>query len=295
MTIELKKGVRYRMPVVFGPAPGPRQKADGTPWTAEESGTMNAQWLTVNYLTHPASIDRILPPGFSLRGEPIVSVSLAFFNNLYWLAGRGYGIVMVELPVTYRGKTETIEGRFCPVMWEGMSDAIMTGREELGFPKLFADIPAMRGSAAAGAASGEASWLGHRFFDAAVRGLKQVAGEKGLPGAAGAQMFYKYLPRTSIGGREGADVQYVTTSLDPPGQGQEVSSIDFSKYQFKKWTGEGSLAWHRATFQQLPTTFHVVNGMADLEILRYLPAEMIEFSGPGIGVSANRQRAVEPA
>ena len=31
---------RYRMPVGFGPAPGPRQKADGTEWTADETGTM---------------------------------------------------------------------------------------------------------------------------------------------------------------------------------------------------------------------------------------------------------------
>jgi hypothetical protein len=108
-------------------------------------------------------------------------------------------------------------------------------------------------------------------------------------------MFYKYMPRTSIGGREGADVAYVTTSLDPPGQGRADSSIDFSKYRFKKWLGSGSVTWHSATFQQLPTTFHVVNGMADLEILSYISAEIVEFSGPGIGVSVNHQRAIEAA
>jgi hypothetical protein len=36
MSFEFRPHVRYRMPVMFGPAPGPRQKHDGTPWTAEE-------------------------------------------------------------------------------------------------------------------------------------------------------------------------------------------------------------------------------------------------------------------
>ncbi|MFI4914373.1 MAG: acetoacetate decarboxylase family protein, partial [Steroidobacterales bacterium] len=248
MGAEIKQGVRYRMPVVFGPAPGPRQKADGKPWTAEETGTMNAQWLSVSYLTHAAKLERLLPPGFRLRDEPVVTVAFSFFNNLYWLAGRGYGIIMVEFPVTYLGKVETIDGRFCATMWEGRPDAIMTGREEIGFPKLFANIPPMQGSAASGAVSGEASWFEHKFFEVEAHGLKEVEGAKGLPGPTGPQLFYKYVPRTSIGGREGADAAYVTTSLDPPGQGRSDSSIDFSKYRFKKWSGSGSVKWHRATF-----------------------------------------------
>ena len=55
------------------------------------------------------------------------------------------------------------------------------------------------------------------------------------------------------------------------------------------------MSWHRATFQQLPTTFHVVNGLADIEIVEYVGSEIIEFSAPGIAVCANTMRAVEPA
>jgi hypothetical protein len=40
---------------------------------------------------------------------------------------------------------------------------------------------------------------------------------------------------------------------------------------------------------------HVVNGLADLDVLDYGGAEMIAFFAPGIGVSANTIRAVEPA
>lgn len=57
----------------------------------------------------------------------------------------------------------------------------------------------------------------------------------------------------------------------------------------------GAVRWHRATFEQLPTSFHAVNGMADLEIVDYVSAEMVEFSAPGVAVSANTFRVVEPA
>src|SRR5450631_2236672 len=58
-----KPGVRYRMPTVFGPAPGPRQKGDGTQWKAEETGTMHAHDITVRYLTQHAKLLTLLPPG----------------------------------------------------------------------------------------------------------------------------------------------------------------------------------------------------------------------------------------
>lgn len=296
MTVNLKPGVRYRMPIVFGPAPGPRQKADGTPWKPEETGTMNCQWMTVSYRTRRDKLENILPPGFALRGEPVVHVSLSFFRNLYWLAGRGYGILYVEVPVVYTGKGETIEGSFCPALWEGIPDAILTGREELGFPKLFADIPDLRVDKQKGTAGGEASWFDFKFFDIELHGLTETAGEKKLPGAGGAALFYKYVPRTGIGGMGGSDVTYATTSQPLPGTPSDSSPIKFSDANFKKWKAEGgSVKWHRAAFEQLPTTFHVVNGLADLDILEYSGAEMIEFSAPGIAVSAGTFRAVEPA
>ncbi|CAD5201566.1 acetoacetate decarboxylase family protein [Pseudomonas sp. FEN] len=288
MTFEFKPGVRYRMPAVFGPAPGPRQKSDGKLWSMEETGTMNAQWMTVSYRTERASLERILPPGFALRGEPQVHVSLAYFRNLYWLAGRGYGILNVEVPVVYTGATETIEGAFCPVLFEGIPDAIMTGREELGFPKLFADIPDLNIDHGAGTAGGEASWFGFKFFDIELNGLSETSGDKRLPGPGGATLFYKYMPRTGPMGSGGCDTAYVTTSQPLPGAPGDTSPIKFSDANFRKWKGTGgSVKWNRATFEQLPTTFHVINGLADLEVLEYLGAEMIEFSGPGIAVSAN--------
>ncbi|RWA52268.1 acetoacetate decarboxylase [Cupriavidus sp. UYMSc13B] len=288
---------RYRMPIMFGPAPGPRQHPDGRMWTAEEAGLVNVQWMKLRYRTDPAKLEKLLPEGFSLRGDPIVSVNCAWFNNLYWLAGRGYGILAVDFPVTYQGKTERLDGALCPIMWEGSPDAIMTGREELGFPKMFARFSDIDWDEGAGRASCDAAWYDHTFFDITLTDLVEEQNpKKQLPGSdGGAQMYYKYMPRTSPGGRDGADLGYVTTSGASAGSGGAVPNMNFDEFDFRRWTGKGTLAWHKATFEQLPLSFHIVNGIADLDVLEYVDAEMVQFTGPGIGVSMNAHRAVEPA
>jgi len=296
MPFEFQPGARYRMPVVFGPAPGPRQHPEGRMWTREEGGTMTAEWMKVGYRTDAAKLEKLLPPGFSLRGDPIVSVSCAWFKNLYWLAGRGYGILSVDFPVSYQGKTERHDGAFCPVLWEGHPEAITTGREELGFPKLYADFTEIAWDQEKGTAACTASWLGHRFFDIGLSDMvEEVGAEKKLPGSGGgAQLYFKYMPRTSPGGRDGADVAYATTAAPPPGTVSAAQNINFDDFDFRKWNAKGSLGWSRATFEQMPVSFHVVSGMADLPILEFVDAEMVAFSGPGIAISVNAMRAIDP-
>lgn len=294
MTFEFKPNVRYRMPVMFGPAPGPRQKGNGVPWAAEESGTANVQWATIAYRSDRAKLEALLPPGFQLT-EPHVYVTLGFFRDLYWLAGRGYGIVNVEIPVICTGKDQTIEGGLCLVLWEGRPDAITTGREELGFSKLYADIPDERLQPNTGKVSGSASWFEHKFFELEMHGLEeeQATGRR-LLGPKGGPIFYKYMPRTGPFGSGGCDVAYATCAHTRPGEESNDQTIAFDDAKYQIWRAKGGMVkWNRATFEQLPTTYHVVNGMADLPILEYLSAEMIEFSAPGIAVATNKLRVLE--
>lgn len=294
MTCAINPGSRYRMPVVFGPAVGPRQHPEGRMWKPEETGTMNSDWMRIAYRTDPAKLERLLPPGFELRGEPILSVSCAWFRNLYWLAGRSYGILSLDFPVTYRGKDETIEGSFCPVIWEGKAEAIVTGREELGFSKILADFTEINWNREAGTAECAAHWHDHTFFDIALTELVEEANPtKVLPGSGGGpQLYYKYMPRTSPNGAEGADVQYVTTGAP---KGSTAANIIMDDFEYRRWTGKGSCNWHKATFEQLPLTFNIVNTVAALDILEVVDVELVSFSGPGIAISVNSMRAVEPA
>jgi hypothetical protein len=45
------------------------------------------------------------------------------------------------------------------------------------------------------------------------------------------------------------------------------------------WRGKGRVAFRHGTFEQLPTLFHVVNALADFEILEVTEAGMVETVG----------------
>jgi len=148
-----------------------------------------------------------------------------------------------------------------------------------------------------GAIRGEASWFDFKFFEIEMHGFEEVeVQQRQLLGAKGGPIHFKYMPRTSVFGTGGADAAYVTTSRPLPGVQADVSPIRFEDATFRKWKGTGgSVLWNRATFEQLPTTCHVVNGVADLDVLEIVSVEMIEFTAPGVAVATNSHRAVEPA
>ena len=45
------------------------------------------------------------------------------------------------MPVTFQSDAETVEGDFILAMWESLADPVVTGRADLGWPKLWANIP----------------------------------------------------------------------------------------------------------------------------------------------------------
>jgi hypothetical protein len=53
-------------------------------------------------------------------------------------------MIRVWRPVTFKGQRDQAVGRFLALMWENLADPIVTGRAEIGQPKLYAEIPARR-------------------------------------------------------------------------------------------------------------------------------------------------------
>ena len=78
MSYNFEPGRIYRMPTHFGPTPGPRQwpDANGRDWKH------SARTLTVSasFLTDAARLDRHLPEGFTLIGEPVVTVDFHYMS-----------------------------------------------------------------------------------------------------------------------------------------------------------------------------------------------------------------------
>ena len=138
MTYRFDPNRIYRMPTHFGPAPGPRQMPDGIKTDSKASPRRLS--VTASFLTDAAPLERHLPEGFALAGEPVVSVEFHYMTDIDWLAGRGYTMIWVSWPATFTGRRDHASGKFLAVVWENLADPIITGRCEIGHPKLYAEI-----------------------------------------------------------------------------------------------------------------------------------------------------------
>lgn len=256
------------MPVGFGPTIGPRQGPDGRDFNGTWSKNTT---LSVTFYSDPDAIGRLLPPGFEPSPDGRVTVQALYNTDFAWLAGRGYNWVEVLFGATYRGAEDVVAGDFVVVMWESVPDPVLPGREELGLPKMFAEIPAWK--VAGGRTTVHASWEGLEFCRMTLDGLElapwddaaeatATPAKGGLTVNGGSRLYYKYIPRTGEWGQ--ADAAYCTCS---PAANYDVKVID-------SWQGTGSVDFTGATWEQLPTLSHIVNPLAALPVLRQGEARM---------------------
>ncbi|MEM6415394.1 MAG: acetoacetate decarboxylase family protein [Pseudomonadota bacterium] len=232
----------YRMPTHFGPSAGPRSDPQGRrfDWSAMEVTT-----VAITLDTEGDTIERVLPPGFKRLGAPRVTLAFSYFRNLPWLAGRGYNIFGVRVPSQYND----VVGELSLVLWENLADPIITGREELGVNKIYCELPEPRRYAHS--ISCEASWLGYRFCSLKVKDLKKAPPPERDEETQGQLLHYKYIPTTEEWGD--ADIKYAT--LTPEVQGATLLSCE---------TGTATIEWGNPTWEDMPTQFHIVNGLKDL-------------------------------
>lgn len=269
MSYKLLPQRMYRMPTHFGPTPGPRQGPDGRRFANVDSPRMRI--ITVSFLTDRQQLMDLLPDGMGLElaGEPVVTVEAAYMTEIEWLAGRGYNTLGVQFPVAFRGKVDRVTGPVLLVLWENLCDAILSGREELGFSKIYCDLPEPR--ILQGETHCVASWLGFRFMDLHVRNMAPTtsgeADASGDPSSEEGTVHHKYFPR--IGEWGTADVSYLTftPSLAPDLKVQEA------------WRGDGTVVFHKATWEDMPTQYNIVNALRDLTVVEYRGAQMITTVG----------------
>ncbi|WP_164940747.1 acetoacetate decarboxylase family protein [Bradyrhizobium zhanjiangense] len=241
----------YRMPAHFGPTPGPRQGPDGGPfdWSDQPKRTL----IVARFLSEESALQRLLPSGFIVDGEPVVTVEIQYWTALAWLAGRGYNTLSLKLPVSYHGRQRRWTGHFLAVIWENMPDAIISGREELGYNKLYAEIPEPR--VLDGCHHYSAHWFGNSFMTLELSALTDAPLESAPRVPGDGILHHKYVPRTGCRGQ--ADADYVTLT---PSVGGKTRFLRCK-------TAEVKLRFLTTTWQQLPTLHHIVNALAAVPIL----------------------------
>ena len=241
---------RYMMPAHFGV---PVLKQQPTGWYRDVT-TMNVQ-----YLTDRKQLQALLPTPFRVADEALVTVTYACSKKVDWLAGRGYNLISVNAAVVFEGDQEVLEGSFALVVWENLADPILSGREMTGIPKIFADIDDH--TISDGAWHCRASHFGSAIVDLSICNLttptaEQIAAAQAEKEGKDNPMAWRYIP--AVGGFGAA--------LSEPTIYPSENVITEAQI------GEGRIEWHRLTWEQNPTQFHIVNKLADLPILEYRPA-----------------------
>ena len=239
------------MPAHFGP----RQLEPGASgWYHDVTA------MTIPFVTDHQLLAAHLPAPFEVGAEPIVTVFYARNSNVDWLAGHGYNMIGVTASAVYDGPTERLSGTFTLVIWENLTDPILSGRELQGIPKIFADIPDHTiddgGSWQAGAAH-----FGHQIVDLSITGLRpptatEIEAAQAAQAANDNPMGWRYFP----------GVSGIGTSVSEPTTFPSENVFADAK------VGVGSVDWHRLTWEQNPTQYRIVNALADLPILEYRPA-----------------------
>jgi hypothetical protein len=155
-------------------------------------------------------------------------------------------------------------------MWENHADPILTGREELGTPKLFANLPNARfmGDTCTFAAD----WEGFRFAEMEVSDLKageivapppEYAGQGGLP-----LLCYRY--HSSVGDWRKPDVATMTRST--PGN----APPPVIKEQLR---GVGRFRFFTPRWEDMPTQYPFVATLAHLPLYEFPSAVVSRQSG----------------
>lgn len=234
-----------RMPTVFGRSLGPRQNVHGERFPAVTGGPQETTSISFQVEVPPSDLQRLLPKDATPAEGARLVVSFTQLRNIGWLAGRGYNVLMLRVPAVM--PYEPYSADFCPVLWENRADPIITGREELGMPKIYAELPDPVKSADGWRV--EASWDGFVFFEAEVADLEADSasvGEFRRP----ATFTHKYIPRTGAWGE--ADVDYLTWFPETTGT---ITSRE---------VGKGTARFISGRWEDLPTHHHIVSALASI-------------------------------
>ncbi len=261
MPYEFDPSAMYRMPTHFGPRTGPRRGPAGERFACQDNPRSTV--YAISFLTESDSLASLLPPGFSLHGEPVATLSANYMSEIEWLAGRGYNTLGLTFPARFQGQVDDVLGHFLTVLWENLADPIITGREELGYAKIYCELP--NPTVLRGEHHISASWLGFRFLDMRISDLQPATPQP--PANSLPSLHYKYVPRTGEWGT--ADVAYATMT---PAEAPNRRVIDHA-------IGAGSFAFTRPRWEDMPTQVTIVNALADLPVLEMRGASFTRSIG----------------
>jgi acetoacetate decarboxylase len=232
------EGVRYDMPVAFGPSVSPGVETGFEFFAAG-----------FRYLTDAIALAAFLPRWFDPFGEPVVTFSYRRMMNMAWMGGRNYNILTVGAPAIYRGSDEPVIGQYTLAIWENDCAPIIAGRELMGSPKRYAVIP--DADITQVSFEVECREYDSRLVTAVARNMTAVTNDELAvlvqQGQSAVGLNWKYIPSTD----GTADVDYPT-------------ALYMQLPYVAAWRGEGDVTLGEPTFEEAPYSSHIVRALACL-------------------------------
>ncbi len=280
-------GLLWRMPISFGAFPGPQQDGCGRRRVADDP-TRRFVSTSVKFQTSRTFLETILPTSqFKFRTTATVATatfSATRLDNVAWLGGKGYtSFGLYVHGVQYVKKDGSIiNGTYLPVLFENLTDSIVSGREERGMPKVFCDIETRRQG---NSYSVEASWGGATFARIKLDDLSQddPSIEKGTIGdeADYGILTYRYIPAVGEPGK--ADAEYAC--VIPHDEGGEIQEAPVKAVSRTK---RASIKIQAQDWETLPTLHHITSVLAEIPIYSILGAKVVEGTGVPDRISCKR-------
>ena len=237
----------YRMPAHFG----------GWAYQPAETCYHDVVNMTFTYKTDGNCLSAYIPEGFELL-RPELSINFCQCREVDWMAGSAYNLIDVSAPVRFNGRRDHVEGIFSLVVWENKTTPILTGREETGVSKIYADIEDLH--ILHDKRFSTVSFEGNTFLqlEMTVTGSMndtQIAPLRNAPVNA---LHWRYIPK--VGG-PGADLSQPV--LFP----QRLEAE-------RGWLGSGVVRWTPLRYEQHPMQAHIIKALAELPQLE-MPSVMM--------------------
>jgi hypothetical protein len=253
-----------------------------------------------------------------VKRDTVAEASFIFqaIDNLSWLGGGGYNLVMFQIHGIrhQNGDGSANEGSYIPLVLEDLADPIISGREDLGWPKLYSDIAVKKGSEA-GDLLVELFWRGVKWASFSWNDLKDFQQEQtanyvnrnghtnGTTDSNGVQprqtntseslkdndvnhkqsqggnlFVHKYIPAiTDSPQRKTADADYDV--MMPP----STSTVEWQKV-----ADHASFEISPRTAKELPTLHHIASRLFELPVFGIVEAKMGKSQGQDDFASATR-------
>jgi len=248
---RLQKDSTYMMPANFG----------GYIFDTSYRARQKVTSLVFTFETERAELERYIPEELELRA-PEVQVAFNQLTEINWLGGGKYNLVNVAVPARFNGKKDHVDAAYPLVIWENRTDPILTGREQTGIPKIFADIEDLHIYQPHFATS--VSYEGNTFLS------MQFEAKGPLTGKELEQAKIQFRPMDLLGWR-------FIPKVGAPG-------ADLSQFiHFPQWmevekasAGTCTVTWTELSVMQNPRQHQIIKALASLPVKKVTRSAMVE-------------------